>query len=161
MAWAALLGIGQNIWLPCTLTPTQKTEQTTLWEAESVYLLYLWFSTPESHRSSFWSQMSSLLLYIQSILIEDISHLSAFLSTEATLSLPLHVKKRDKVLSFLNSPQMQVYTWRGKKTETLHCTNIRIHIILKSSQISDSRNEIFTYIMQFVIFLMFLYPCFY
>lgn len=160
MALSHGLGFGQNIYLPCTLTPTCKTEQVTPWEAESVYLLYLWFSIPESYRSSFWSQMSSLLLYIQSILTEDTSHLFAFLSTEATISLPLCVEKRDRVLGFLKGIQIQPYILGGTKTETLHHTTIRIHIIFKSSQISDSRNEIFTYIMQLLIFLTLPYHCF-
>lgn len=104
--------------------------------------------------------MSSLLLYIQRKLIEDTSHFFAFLATEATTSLPLCVKKKDRMLGFLNNMQIQLYISGGKKTETLHCTNIRIHINFKSSQISDSKNEIFTHIMQFLIFLIFSYPAF-
>lgn len=74
----------------------------------------------------------------------------------ATISLPLCVEKRDRGLGFLIAYKLQ----KERKTEKLHCTNIRIYIIFKSSQISDSRNKIFTYIMQF-FFLIFPYPCFY
>lgn len=75
--------------------------------------------------------------------------LTSLLSYPTTISLPLCVEKRDGGLGFLIAYKYNSTLQKERKTEKLHCTNIRIYIIFKSSQISDSRNKIFTYIMQF------------